>query len=38
MVNVGLIPMIVIDSHKGEFWAQIFNNIGDYKLLYFSLT
>ncbi len=27
MVNAGLIPMIVIDSHKGEFWAQIFENI-----------
>ena len=27
MVNAGLIPMIVIDSHKGEFWAQIFDNI-----------
>ena len=27
MVNAGLIPMIAIDSHKGEFWAQIFDNI-----------
>ena len=27
MVNAGLIPMIVIDSHKGEFWAHIFDNI-----------
>jgi membrane-bound lytic murein transglycosylase MltF len=27
MVNAGLIPMIVIDSHKGEFWTQIFDNI-----------
>ena len=27
MVNAGLIPMIVIDSHKGDFWAQIFSNI-----------
>ncbi|MDX2441493.1 MAG: lytic transglycosylase F [Desulfobacterales bacterium] len=27
MVNAGLIPMIVIDSHKGEFWAQIFDKI-----------
>ncbi len=27
MVSAGLIPMIVIDSHKGEFWAQIFDNI-----------
>jgi len=27
MVNAGLIPMIVIDSHKGHFWAQIFEKI-----------
>jgi len=27
MVNAGLIPMIVIDAHKGEFWAQIFDNV-----------
>ncbi len=27
MVNAGLIPMIVIDSHKGKFWTQIFDNI-----------
>ena len=27
MVNAGLIPMIVIDSHKGEFWTQIFEKI-----------
>lgn len=27
MVNAGLIPMIIIDDHKGEFWAQIFDNI-----------
>jgi membrane-bound lytic murein transglycosylase MltF len=27
MMNAGLIQMIVIDSHKGEFWAQIFENI-----------
>ncbi len=27
MVNAGLIPMVVIDSHKGEFWANIFKNI-----------
>jgi membrane-bound lytic murein transglycosylase MltF len=27
MMNVGLIPMIVIDSHKGQFWTQIFENI-----------
>ena len=24
MVNAGLIPMVVIDSHKGEFWTKIF--------------
>ncbi len=27
MLNAGLIPMMVIDSHKGEFWAKIFENI-----------
>lgn len=27
MVNAGLIPMIVMDSHKAEFWAQIFDRI-----------
>ena len=27
MMNVGLIPMIVIDSHKAEFWAQIFQKL-----------
>lgn len=27
MVNAGLIPMIIIDSHKGEFWAKIFKNV-----------
>lgn len=27
MVNAGLIPMIVIDSHKAEFWKQIFKDI-----------
>jgi membrane-bound lytic murein transglycosylase MltF len=27
MVNAGLIPMIVMDSHKAEFWEQIFENI-----------
>ena len=27
MVNAGLIPMIVMDSHKAQFWAQIFNKI-----------
>jgi len=27
MMNIGLISMIVIDSHKGQFWSQIFENI-----------
>lgn len=27
MLNAGLIPMMVIDSHKGSFWAQIFEDI-----------
>ena len=27
MMNVGLIPMTVIDSHKGTFWVQVFNNL-----------
>jgi len=27
MMNAGLIPMIVIDSHKGKFWAQIFTGL-----------
>ena len=27
MLNAGLIEFIVIDSHKGEFWAQIFDKI-----------
>jgi membrane-bound lytic murein transglycosylase MltF len=27
MVNAGLIPMIVMDSHKARFWAQIFEKI-----------
>ena len=27
MMNAGLIPMIVIDSHKGTFWAQIFKDL-----------
>jgi len=27
MVNAGLIPMIVMDSHKAHFWAQIFEKI-----------
>jgi membrane-bound lytic murein transglycosylase MltF len=27
MVNAGLLPMLVMDSPKAEFWAQIFKNI-----------
>ena len=27
MVSAGLLPMVVVDSHKAEFWAQIFENI-----------
>ena len=27
MVNAGLIPIIVMDSHKAEFWQQIFDHI-----------
>ncbi len=27
MVNAGLIPMIIVDQPKGEFWAKIFSNI-----------
>ena len=27
MVNAGLIPMIVLDSHKAQFWEQIFDDI-----------
>ena len=27
MVNAGLIPMIVVDSHKALFWEQIFDEI-----------
>jgi len=27
MVNAGLIPMIIMDSHKAQFWGQIFDNI-----------
>lgn len=27
MVNAGLLPMIVMDSHKAEFWEQIFEDI-----------
>jgi membrane-bound lytic murein transglycosylase MltF len=27
MVNAGLLPMIVMDSHKAKFWTQIFDKI-----------
>jgi len=27
MVNGGLMPMVVVDSHKAAFWGQIFKNI-----------
>jgi membrane-bound lytic murein transglycosylase MltF len=27
MLNAGLIPMVVIDSHKGQFWTQIFKDL-----------
>ena len=27
MVDAGLIPMVVVDEHKAEFWDQIFDNI-----------
>ena len=27
MVNAGHIPMIVMDSHKAQFWTQIFDKI-----------
>jgi len=27
MVNAGLIPMIIVDHHKAQFWKQIFVNI-----------
>jgi membrane-bound lytic murein transglycosylase MltF len=27
MVSAGLVPMVVVDSHKAEFWVQIFPNL-----------
>jgi membrane-bound lytic murein transglycosylase MltF len=27
MVNAGLIPITIVDSHTGEFWAQIFDKV-----------
>jgi membrane-bound lytic murein transglycosylase MltF len=27
MVNAGLLPMAVVDSHKAQFWAEVFDGI-----------
>ena len=27
MVNANMIPIVIVDSHKAKFWAEIFNNI-----------
>jgi len=27
MVNAGLMPMIIVDKHKADFWKEIFKNI-----------
>lgn len=27
MVNAGLIPAVVVDSHKADFWAQVFDDV-----------
>ena len=27
MVNAGLMPMIIMDSHKGQLWVKVFDNI-----------
>lgn len=27
MVNAGLIPLIIVDKHKADFWKQVFPNI-----------
>lgn len=27
MVNAGLLPMVVVDSHKAEFWKEIFDQL-----------
>lgn len=27
MLNAGLIPMTAVDSHKGEFWSQVFKDL-----------
>ncbi len=34
MVNAGLIPMTIVDSHKAKFWAGIFDNIKVHKHIY----
>lgn len=31
MVNAGMIPMVVVDSHKALFWKDIFDNIKVHK-------
>ena len=31
MVNAGLIPATIVDSHKAEFWSQIFDQITVHK-------
>lgn len=33
MVNVGFIPVVIVDSHKAKFWEQIFNKIKVHKNL-----
>ena len=27
MLNAGLIPIVIVDSHKAQFWAQIFTDL-----------
>ncbi len=27
MVNAGLVPIVVVDSHKAEFWGQIYDDL-----------
>lgn len=27
MVNAGLVPAVIVDSHKAEFWKEIFKNV-----------
>ncbi|HEU4389724.1 MAG TPA: lytic transglycosylase F, partial [Blastocatellia bacterium] len=31
MVNAGLIPTVIVDSHKADFWAQVFDHIAVHK-------